>query len=209
MSPLAHLACLHVRHIITDFISIVALSATTDASTAIVSAALRALDVVAMEAVPTPEVVPPQWPVPAIGNGFAGATAKAVFDVTRERESRWHSAWSRREAAWRASAASQTQAHATELARVVAEVKAEGARDAATTHEEARRSWAAETLAHGVERDRWTAQKRAHEEAAARMADEHRLLVSRLAVADAMVQKAREALSVLNSLGEHAGVGAT
>jgi hypothetical protein len=147
--------------------------------------------------------------MPAIGNGFAGATAKAVFDVTRERESRWHSAWGRREVAWRASAAAQTQAHAAELARVAAVAKAEGARDAATTHEEARRSWAAEALAHGVERDRWAAQMRAYEETATRLADEHRLLVSRLAVADAMVQKAREARSVLNSLGEHAGAGAT
>jgi hypothetical protein len=169
-----------------------------------VSVALGDLSVVASESAPGPEVTSPRWSVPVIGHGFAGATAKAVHDVATEHEKRWHSAWGLREAAWRASAAAQTQAHAAELARVAAEAKAEGARDAATTHEEARRSWAAEALAHGVERDRWAAQKRAYEEAAA-----HRLLVSRLAVADAMVQKAREAWSVLNSLGEYADAGAT
>jgi hypothetical protein len=165
-----------------------------------VSVALGGLSVVASESASGPEVTSPRWSVPVIGHGFAGATAKAVHDVATKHEKRWHSAWGRREAAWRASAAAQTQAHAAELARVAAEAKAEGARDAATTHEEARRSWAAEALAHGVERDLWAAQKRAYEEAAARLADENRLLVSRLAVADAMVQKAREALSVLNSV---------
>jgi hypothetical protein len=46
-----------------------------------------------------------------------------------------------------------------------------------------------------------------YEEAATHLADEKRLLVSRLVVADAMVQRAREALRVLNTLGEHAGAG--